>query len=353
MRILYLIDNFSLGGAQTIVKGLMENGEENGAEDSQIYALALRQKQPDLIIDHPNAKIFPSSSKYSFKVLGFLKKFIIEKKIEILHCQLPRSIVIGYLLKRAFPGIKYIIHEQGDVFESRAYAMLLRIMWKKADLILTCSEASAKVLTRRSHVDAQEIKVLYNFVDLKRFSPPEYPTFHGKKIAFAGRIEKRKGWREFIQAAYYFRNRKELSFHMAGTGTEIKKLDRSIRDNKEANIKYPGFIADMKAFYQEMDLLVIPSHFEPMGMVAVEAMACGIPVLAADVPGLNEIVKHKVNGWIFTSRSASKLSLAIAEILDTAPEELNTIVEHGLKHAHKFSLRDFSIRLQEYYASLK
>ena len=349
MRILYLIDNFSLGGAQTIVKGLMENG----AEDLQIYALALRQKQPDLIIDHPNATTFQSSSKYTFKVLGFLKKFITEKKIEILHCQLPRSIVMGYLLKRAFPEIKYIIHEQGDVFESWAYAMLLRIIWKKADLILTCSEASAKVLTRRSHVAAQKIKVLYNFVDLNRFSPPEHPTFHGQKIAFAGRIEKRKGWREFIKAAYYFRDRKELSFYMAGTGTEMNKLVRSIQNKKEASIKYLGFIADMKAFYQEMDLLVIPSHFEPMGMVAVEAMACGIPVLAADVPGLNEIVKHKVNGWTYTSKSASKLSLAIGEVLDSGPEELNTIVEHGMKHAREFSLRDFSIKLQEIYASIK
>ncbi len=349
MRILYLIDNFSLGGAQTVVKGLMENG----AESSQKYAIALRQKEPEMIIGHPQAITFPSSSKYTFKVLAFLKDFISEKEIEILHCQLPRSIVIGYLLKRAFPEIKYIIHEQGDVFESRAYSILLKIFRKKADGILTCSEATAKALTRRSHMESQKINILYNFVDLRRFSPGSQSSFNGQKIAFAGRIEKRKGWREFIKAAHYFQGRKELSFHMAGTGTEVKKLVRSIQKQKDARIRYVGFREDMKAFYQEMDLLVIPSHFEPMGMVAVEAMACGVPVLAANVPGLNEIVKHKINGWTYPSKSVTELTRAIEGILDSDPEEIQAIIERGIDHARAFSLQEFSRKLQDYYTTLK
>jgi D-inositol-3-phosphate glycosyltransferase len=109
----------------------------------------------------------------------------------------------------------------------------------------------------------------------------------------------------------------------------------------------------MNTFYREMDLLVIPSHFEPMGMVAVEAMACGTPVLAANVPGLNEIVKHKINGWTYASLSVSKLADAIEEILDGDPEEIVAIIERGIEHASEFSLKIFSRKLQEYYASLK
>lgn len=348
MKILYLIDNFSLGGAQTIVQGLMENAVDN----LQVHAIALRHKKPDLEIGHPNAIIFQSSSKYTFKVLGFLKDFISKNKIEVLHCQLPRSIVMGYLLKRAFPEIKYIIHEQGDVFESRAYAMLLRIIWRKADGILTCSKASAKVLTRRAHVDPHRITVLYNFVDLERFSPLQHLSFNGQKIAFAGRIEKRKGWREFIKAASYLKDQEGLSFYLAGTGTEVKKLERSIRKHKDVNLNYLGFQADMKAFYGEMDLLVIPSHLEPMGMVAVEAMACGIPVLATNVPGLNEVVNHEENGWTYPSLSASELAKAIEKILNEDPKQINAIAQKGLEHAREFSLQEFAIRLQEFHNSL-
>jgi glycosyltransferase involved in cell wall biosynthesis len=349
MKILYLIDNFSLGGAQTVVRGLMESG---GTPDTE-YAIALREKQPLMPMDHPNVAIFPSPSKYSLRVVPYLKDFISNNDIKILHCQLPRSILTGYLLKRALPEIKYIIHEQGDVFESRLYAMLLRIFQRRADGILACSEATAKKLVHRAHVDYGRIKVLYNFVDLDRFGPGNKSSKKLQKIAFAGRIEKRKGWREFIGAAMALKPRKELSFYLAGTGTELNKLKRSLGKQKETNLNYMGFVSEMKGFYQKMDLLVIPSHFEPMGMVAVEAMACGIPVLAADVPGLNEVVKHEVNGWIYPGGSAEELSLAIQKIMATDHEERAAIVEQGIRDARKFSVREYKSQLRKYYMTIQ
>lgn len=349
MRVLYLIDNFSLGGAQTVVKGLMENG----AEESKKYAISLRLKNPEMTIGHPHAISYQSRSKYSFKVLKYLKVFILEKKIEILHCQLPRSIVMGYLLKRTFPGIKYIIHEQGDVFESRAYSILLRVMKKKADGILVCSKATGEMLKIRSRIEPQKIFTLYNFVDLTRFNPGNRSPFKGHKIAFAGRIEKRKGWREFVKAAHHFHGREGLTFHIAGTGTEATKLVRRIRKQKDARIEYVGFIGQMKEFYQQADLMVIPSHFEPMGMVAIEAMACGVPVLATNVPGLNEIVRNKVNGWTYPSKSVPDLTRAIESILNCNPEVIETIIKRGIRHSSEFSLQKYSRKLQEYYASIK
>lgn len=349
MRILYLIDNFSLGGAQTVVKGLMEQA----ASDKQVFAIALRKKEPLMDLDHPRALTFPSRSKYAFRVVRFLKNFIAENKIEVLHCQLPRSIITGYLLKRAFPEIKYIIHEQGDVFESRTYALLLRIIWKRANGILSCSEATTKMLMRRSHVDSMHVEVHYNFVDLERFRPAGPLSDGVKRIGFAGRIEKRKGWREFIKAADGLRDREDLSFYLAGTGTELKKLKRAIRIQGNTRISYKGFLSDMASFYQDLDLLVIPSHFEPMGMVAVEAMACGIPVLASNVPGLNEVVVHKVNGWTYSGNTADALIRAIEGILDCDPEGRRTIAEQGIKDAGSYALRIYSQKLQEYYGSLK
>lgn len=349
MRILYLIDNFSLGGAQTVVKGLMECSE---ATDTK-YAFALREKKPLMSIEHPNSHSFPSSSKYTFRVVRYLKNYISENNIDVLHCQLPRSILTGYILKRIFPHIKYIIHEQGDVFESRVYAMLLRMLWKRADGILACSMATANMLVRRSHVDSGKIKVLYNFVDPDRFSPGQLSETGILKIAFAGRIEKRKGWREFIGAAINLRNRKELSFHLAGTGTEVKKLKRAIGKQKDVTINYWGYVSDMKTFYQEMDLLVIPSHFEPMGMVAVEAMACGIPVLAADVPGLNEVVHHQKNGWTYAGSSAGNLSRTITDLLEGDPAERKSIIDRGIQDARRYALEEFSKELHEFHSTLK
>ncbi|HER08074.1 MAG TPA: glycosyltransferase family 1 protein [Bacteroides sp.] len=345
MKILYLIDNFSLGGAQSVVRGLMERDPGNG----DVHAMALRAKDPEYTIVHPNAVCFQSRSKFSLRPLRQLDKMIREEKIGVLHCQLPRSIVFGYLLKRKHPGIRYIIHEQGDVFESRMYALLLRMIAVKADGIIACSEATRRAMEERSRIAANRVEVLYNFVDPERFSPGGRQAGTIAKIAFAGRIEKRKGWREFVQAAAYFCFSEKLSFLMAGTGSEDRLLLRMIGKQACPNIRFTGYQPSMEAFYRDADLVVIPSHAEPMGMVAIEAMACGTPVLAADVPGLNEIVRHGLTGWTYPLGPVTELITAIETILECPQEELQAVIRRGREHALAFSLAIFAERLREFY----
>ncbi|MFO7933982.1 MAG: glycosyltransferase family 4 protein [Bacteroidales bacterium] len=345
MRILYLIDNFSLGGAQTIVKGLMEYHPAN----RDVYAMALRKKDPEYVIRHPNVRYSRSRSKFTLRPLRFLEKMIREEKIGVVHCQLPRSILFGYLLKRKHPGIRYIVHEQGDVFESRLYTLVLRYISRKADGMIACSEATRRAMGDRSGIDVRKIRVLYNFVDLKRFSPDHRHTGKIETIAFAGRIIKRKGWREFVGAAVHYCSHGKLSFLMAGTGPEEHRLTGMIKKMACPNIHFRGYQEKMEEFYRNADLLVIPSHFEPMGMVAVEAMATGTPVLAADVPGLNEIVRNGSNGWTYPSKSVRELIRAIENILDCDPERLRAIAERGREYCLEFSLEDYREKLLQYY----
>ncbi|MBN2214126.1 MAG: glycosyltransferase family 4 protein [Bacteroidales bacterium] len=349
MRILYLIDNYSLGGAQTVIRGIFDNNP--GMMD--IFAVALRRKKPVTRIDHRNATCLGSKSKYSPLPLIFLIRFIRKNNIDLLHCQLPRSIVCGYLLKRFFfPGITYIIHEQGDIFESRIYAILLRVMKKKADGFIACSEATRKKLSESTGIRSEKISTIYNFVDLNRFKMKELPGWPHFNIGFAGRIEKRKGWREFVQAAGKLKPDNRLGFFMAGTGREKKKLIRMLRKNRLMNIEYAGFIQDMEGFYRQLNLLVIPSLYEPMGMVAVEAMACGIPVLASDVPGLNEVIKHGRNGWLMQPGSAGQMAFHIRSISEAGREEMQVIIRNNINDAQAYSFYSFYKKLLRFYIDI-
>lgn len=345
MRILYLIDHFSLGGAQTVVKGLMEYHSEN----RDVYAMALRKKDPEYVVHHQNVRCYQSRSKYTLGPLRYLDRMIREEKIGVVHCQLPRSIFFGYLLKRKHPGISYIIHEQGDIFESGLYALLLRMISGKADGMVACSEATRKAMKERSGIPVRKISVLYNFVDLTRFSPDDRQTGKIESIAFAGRIVKRKGWREFVRAAAYFCFHENLSFLMAGAGPEEDLLRKMIGKMECPNIHFCGYQEGIDKFYRKANLMVIPSHYEPMGMVAIEAMAAGIPVLAADVPGLNEIVRNGINGWTYPSGSVTGLIKAIETILERDPEDVRAIVERGSECCPEFSVEVYSEKLLEFY----
>jgi glycosyltransferase involved in cell wall biosynthesis len=348
MRLLYLIDNFSLGGAQTVIKGLMENNLH--ADDC--FAVALRRKEPLTSIESSKAISINSRLKYSITPLRFLTKFIPDKKIDILHCQLPRSVLFGYLLKRKFPELKYIIHEQGDVFESGLYSLLLRVFRKKADGILACSVATQNKLQSRAAIPCEKIMVLYNYVDLNRFSKNTRPIHTHFRIAFAGRIEKRKGWREFVKMAQHFSSDKSLRFIIAGSGTEEGKLESDIHKKKLTNLEFLGYQEHIEEVYCSADLLVIPSHFEPMGMVAIEAMACRTLVLAADVPGLNEVVKNNHNGWTFKAKSVPEMIKTIEMIRNYPKDKLDVILNHAEKTAESFSIGNFILKLDCFYQNI-
>jgi glycosyltransferase involved in cell wall biosynthesis len=128
-------------------------------------------------------------------------------------------------------------------------------------------------------------------------------------VGFAGRLISRKGWKEFLEAVSMLPVKKELIFRIAGDGPERAQFEKKCQQLKLSElIDFRGIVQDMNQFYPTLDILVIPSRWEPMGMVAVEAMACGIPVVAARVGGLAEIIHHRQNGLLYDPGKVSELA---------------------------------------------
>jgi glycosyltransferase involved in cell wall biosynthesis len=345
-RVLYLIDNYSLGGAQIVVKGILENKAYN----DEVFSVALRKKDPVMEICNVNAIVYQSKSRFSFMPLLFLKRFIETHHIDILHCQLPRSIVFGYLLKILFfRKMVYIIHEQGDIFESWLYAAVLRVIARKSSGIIACSKATGQKLQERSCLAASKIRVIYNFVDLGRFAPVSHPEPGTFMVGFAGRIEKRKGWREFLQIAESLKYNSNLRFLMAGTGSEIEQMTGIIKSHNLYNVDYLGYLADMAVFYHRIHLLIIPSYFEPMGMVAIEAMASGVPVIASDVPGLNEIISGNKDGWLVPVHAIEPVIRLIEEFVRKPEVERQIMTSNAIRKAGTFSYTGFEATLDQYH----
>ena len=144
---------------------------------------------------------------------------------------------------------------------------------------------------------------------LPEVSIPE-PTEPRRGILFAGRLEDYKGIGLFLQAVEAF---PELQFFIAGTGPlEFEVLQSCL---KYKNLEYLGFFksaAELWAKMAQVELVVVPSVWpEPFGLVAIEAMACGTPVLVSDAGGLPEKVKDGVNGMVFKSGEIQDLTAKI------------------------------------------
>ncbi|MDO8514325.1 MAG: glycosyltransferase family 4 protein [bacterium] len=355
MKILHIIDSLGLGGAQSVVKGIFEAQKDN----KSIFLFALRKREITTEINHENVSIFNSSSKYSLAPLFALKKLIEREKIDILHCHLFRSNVFGWLLKVIwFPKIKLIFHEHGSIaIDGIFYRIFLRLSRKSVILYIAVSQAMKRALVTL-HIPEEKITVLYNFVDTKKFSRDNITwniAEERKKlgipadafvVGFAGRLIELKGWREFIEAARIIGMQdKSVRFVMAGDGPDREKMLRKIAQYGILNrVAYLGYVSDMWKFYSILDCFVASSSTESFGIAILEARSMAVPVIASNVPGLEELVTDQENGLLFEAGNSEELSNKIG-LLKEDSESSGKMVRNGLSEIPTYSLDAYITKL--------
>jgi glycogen synthase len=137
-------------------------------------------------------------------------------------------------------------------------------------------------------------------------------------IVFAGRLEYEKGVQTLLSALQRVRTEVgPTKLFVAGTGTYSEELRRQVKQlGLRHHVRFTGFLEDheLRRLYAAADVAVAPSIYEPFGLVAVEAMACGTPVVVGDTGGLREIVSDG-HGLSFTPQDEDELADALIQVL--------------------------------------
>jgi glycosyltransferase involved in cell wall biosynthesis len=124
-------------------------------------------------------------------------------------------------------------------------------------------------------------------------------------------------------------------------------VELGIRDR----VRILGARTDISAIMQALDVLVVNSTVEPFGLVILEAMVCGTPVIAAAVDGIPEIIEHGKNGWLFAPRNEGVLTEAIIHLCSRG-ELRAQLAENGKQHvAAHFSADRYITEIQAFYYS--
>jgi glycosyltransferase involved in cell wall biosynthesis len=213
---------------------------------------------------------------------------------------------------------------------------------KQADKIITVSDATKEYVLSLG-AKHNKIKVLHNGVDLNRFKPlPKVKEEIRKKIGISKnafviltvrRIVYKNGVDTLIDAANIaIKKKQNIVFIIAGKGPDMVNIQNQIEHlGLEKNIKLTGFVADndLPLYYNAADMFVLPSKSgEGLPLVALEAMACGLPVIATNVGGINEIMVKNF-GKLVPPNNPVALANAIIEFTDinNKPDELRAIIE--------------------------
>ncbi len=198
-----------------------------------------------------------------------------------------------------------------------------RWLCAEAVRVIVCSEYMRAEVGRLFDVPADRTDVVFNGVDVLRwYARPravaaarrEFAAAGAPLITYAGRLVYEKGVQHLLAAVPQLRDRHPgLRVVIAGDGPYRADLEAQAGDD----VTFAGFLGghDLTALMGASDCYVVPSIYEPFGMVALEAAAAGTPVAVADTGGLAEIVDHGVTGVKFPSQDPAALAAAVSAVL--------------------------------------
>ena len=235
---------------------------------------------------------------------------------------------------------------------------------ERADHVLVCSTYMHEQVRSLFGVPADRLETIPNGVAVDGFEPPAEEvralrrTLAGDDthlVLFAGRLEYEKGVQTVLHALERLVERVgAVRFLIAGVGTYSDEL-RGLVDELGLGhrVHFTGFLEEraLRLHYAAADVAVAPSLYEPFGLVATEAMACGTPVVVSDTGGLREIVVDGT-GLTFPPQDAEQLADRIAEIL-TDPVLAARLVARGRERIReRYDWADVAERTARAYTKL-
>jgi glycogen(starch) synthase len=238
-------------------------------------------------------------------------------------------------------------------------------MANRADQVITCSAYMRDHVSDIYSIEEERVAVIPNGIDpadirtldederaslRARFAEP-----HEKLVLLIGRLVYEKGFQIALEAMpRIIEDVGNVRFLVAGSGTHEQQLrEQATKLGLDSHGTFLGWIGDdvLHSLYRIADLTVVPSIYEPFGLVALEAMACGCPCLVADTGGLREVVPHEEVGLRFRSRDPASLARVAARVL-TDEELHSSIVAEAHEHVREFDWADVAERTLDVYETL-
>lgn len=194
-----------------------------------------------------------------------------------------------------------------------------------AGLITSPSLALAELVTRRWRIAPRRVRIVPNPIDERLFTPAGEPAETPGSLLIVGRVERNKGQDLLVEALPEVR-RAVPEAHLitvgadGGARAELEQRARAAGIAEAVTFAGPRPRQELPASYRDASICVVPSRFEAFPYTALEAMACGRPVIAARVGGLGELIEDGRDGILVEPESPAALAQAIIGLLRDAPE---------------------------------
>ncbi len=237
-----------------------------------------------------------------------------------------------------------------------------RWITNRSDRVIACSTFMREQIVDIFGVDESRVEVIPNGIDPEDLQPQDDDELRRLRAEFArpeeqlvllvGRLVYEKGFQVALEALpEIIERRPGTRFIVAGSGTHEQELRRQAEDlGLMEHGTFVGWIGDdvLHSLYRIADVCVVPSIYEPFGLVALEAMASSCPCIVADTGGLREVVPHDEVGLRFRARDPESLAEMTVRVLADA-KLCRRITAEAFEHLRRFDWGDVAERTAAVY----
>lgn len=337
MKILYLITGLGLGGAEKVVANLADHMHQRGHEVKVAYLtgdISVRPKVSDVEIIYLGLKspknIFSASRKY--------KKLIKEYQPDVVHAHMVHANIFARLarLMCKIPKLICTAHNSNEGGKIRMLAY--RYTNWLSDFNTNVSQEATDSLIQKGAFDQGNLHTVYNGIDLSKFYPDENSSKTlNQKIEFlsVGRFNEQKDYPNLLHAiAQVIQRNQNVHFNIAGDGELRPTIEALIEQLGIGQyVTLLGRRDDVPDLMRQADCFVLSSKYEGLPTVLLEAIACGLFVIATDCGGSKEILNN--NGYLIPSQNHNILAEKILDFINLSEDEQDKNNIEALRHVQK------------------
>ena len=186
-------------------------------------------------------------------------------------------------------------------------------VFRAADRVVVTTPAMHKTILERYEVKPEKVRIIPNYVDTQRFKPSTN-TRQANLLCFVGRLDEEKNCSGLLDAIQGLNV--EL---LAIGGGRLNEILRKKAQKEQLPVHFLGNVpnAELPTYLNRACLFVLPSYIEHHPKTLLEAMACGLPVIGTDVPGIREVIRHRETGYL-CGTSPDEIRAAIQDVVADA-----------------------------------
>lgn len=317
----------------------------------------------------------PFSSTFDLVSIRMLRRIILKNNIDIVHSHQERTLLHAYLATRFLKKRPYVLQTEHnrsidgwEEYVSKNMFVFIGsiLLGNRIDKYIAVSKAVKNFLVQKQKIKNENVAVIPNAVNtsiFKKIYEDENRIINRSKfgikeeeiiIGTVARLELQKGHTYLLQAAKLcIEENRNIKFLLVGDGSLRQKL---ICESKDLgileNVIFMGWRTDIPELMRCMDIFLLPSLWEGMPLVVLEAMSTGIPVIATKVSGTPEIIHHNKNGLLIEPKNIGDMYEKLKYLIKNSDERHRLSMNAQIYINESFTAEIMTGKIESIYSEL-